>query len=98
MKKRYKLAIVLSVLGALAGGMTAMAADVQHTAVLGGVVTSVTPVGAVVKEGDVLLSVNALAGTIPVTRASVNGVVKAVMVHPGSNVQQGEVVVIVESK
>lgn len=98
MKKKYKLAIILSVLSAVALGSTAVAADVQHTAVLGGTVASVSPVGAAVKEGDVLLTVNALAGPMPATRANINGVVKAVMVHPGSDVHQGEVVVIVATK
>lgn len=97
MKKRHKLALVLGMALALAAG-TAWAADVQHTAVMGGVVTSVAPVGATVREGDVLLSINALAGPIPATRSSVNGIVKAVMVHPGSEIHQGEVVVVVESK
>lgn len=98
MKKQHKLAIALGLAGALSLSSAALAADVQHTAVLGGTVDTVAPVGAAVKEGDVLLTVNALTGPMPAARSSVNGVVKAVMVQPGTAVQPGSVVVVVESK
>ncbi|MCI1821042.1 MAG: hypothetical protein LKI76_02105 [Megasphaera sp.] len=98
MKIKKKLAVILGIIGSLAITSASLAADVQHIATLGGTVASVMPVGAAVKEGDVLLTVMALAGPMPATRASTGGIVKAVMVHPGSTVQPGEVVVIVESK
>lgn len=98
MKKQHKIITVLAMVGAFFLGSTALAADVQHTAVLGGTVANVAPVGQSVKEGDVLLTVNGLAGPMPATRASVDGVVKAVMVHPGTDVHQGEVVIVVASK
>ena len=98
MKIKKKLAVILGIIGSLAITSASLAADVQHIATLGGTVASVMPVGAAVKEGDVLLTVMALAGPMPATRASTGGIVKAVMVHPGSKVQPGEVVVIVESK
>ena len=98
MKKSNKLTILLAMVAAFALGSVSLAADVQHNAVLGGTVASVAPVGASVKEGDVLVTVNALAGPMPSARASVNGVVKAVMVHPGSDVHPGDVVIVVASK
>jgi biotin carboxyl carrier protein len=98
MKKYKKIVALVGLVGALAITPAALAADVQHTATIGGTVASVTPVGAKVNEGDVLLTVNALAGPMPATRASAGGTVKAVMVQPGAQVQPGEVVVIVESK
>ncbi|WP_292302240.1 biotin/lipoyl-containing protein, partial [Megasphaera sp.] len=55
-------------------------------------------VGAAVKEGDVLLTVNSLAGPMPAARSDKDGVVKTVLVQPGSQVQQGAVVVVVETK
>ena len=45
--------------------MPAVAADVSYTTVLSGSVVSVAPVGAAVKGGDVLLTVNSLAGPMP---------------------------------
>ena len=81
-----------------AGFMVFAAGAVQHTSVLAGKVSTIAAVGTSVKEGDVLVSVSTLAGSIPATRATVDGVVKEVLVEPGSAVTQGQVVVVVDSK
>ena len=52
MKKFRKLAVLAGLAGLMA--MPAAAADVSYTTVLSGSVVSVAPVGATVKEGDVL--------------------------------------------
>ena len=96
MKKFRKLAVLAGLAGLMA--MPAAAADVSYTTVLSGSVVSVAPVGAAVKEGDVLLTVNSLAGPMPAARSDKDGVVKTVLVQPGSQVQQGAVVVVVETK
>ena len=96
MKKSRKLAVLAGLAGLMA--MPAAAADVSYTTVLSGSVVSVAPVGATVKEGDVLLTVNSLAGPMPAARSDKEGVVKTVLVQPGSQVQQGAVVVVVETK
>lgn len=97
MKRKYK--ILLAIGAACVFTLSSVwAASVEHTTVLGGTVSKVVAVGTPVKEGDVLLSVGALAGAMPASRATVNGIVKNVLVTPGSEVHQGEVVVIVESK
>ncbi|WP_288298597.1 biotin/lipoyl-containing protein [uncultured Megasphaera sp.] len=77
-----------------------MAADVSYTSVLSGKVDSVVPVGTTVAEGDVLLTVESLAGPMPAARANSNssGTVKSVTIQPGSAVTQGTVVVVVETK
>ena len=93
MKKFRRLAVLAGLAGLMA--MPAAAADVSYTTVLSG---SVAPVGAAVKEGDVLLTVNSLAGPMPAARSDKDGVVKTVLVQPGSQVQQGAVVVVVETK
>lgn len=95
MKKLYRLAVLAGLAGLLA--MPAAAADVSYITVLSGSVVSVAPVGAAVKEGDVL-TVNSLAGPMPAARSDKDGVVKSVLVQPGSQVQQGAVVVVVETK
>ena len=96
MKKLYRLAVLAGLAGLLA--MPAAAADVSYITVLSGSVVSVAPVGAAVKEGDVLLTVNSLAGPMPAARSDKDGVVLSVLVQPGSQVQQGAVVVVVETK
>ena len=96
MKKFRKLAVLAGLAGLMA--MPAAADDVSYTTVLSGSVVSVAPVGATVKEGDVLLTVNSLAGPMPAARSDKEGVVKTVLVQPGSQVQQGAVVVVVETK
>lgn len=99
MKKFRKLAVLAGLAGLMA--MPAAAADVSYATVLSGSVVSVVsvaPVGATVKEGDVLLTVNSLAGPMPAARSDKEGVVKTVLVQPGSQVQQGAVVVVVETK
>lgn len=75
-----------------------MAADVSYTSVLSGKVDSVVPVGTTVAEGDVLLTVESLAGPMPAARANSSGTVKSVTIQPGSAVTQGTVVVVVETK
>ncbi|MGN0948824.1 biotin/lipoyl-containing protein [Megasphaera sp.] len=96
MKKFRRLAVLAGLAGLLT--MPAAAADVSYATVLSGNVVSVVPVGAAVKEGDVLLTVNSLAGPMPAARSDKEGTVKSVLVQPGSQVQQGAVVVVVETK
>ena len=79
MKKFRRLAVLAGLAGLMA--MPAAAADVSYTTVLSGSVVSVAPVGAAVKEGDVLLTVNSLAGPMPAARSDKDGVVKTVLVH-----------------
>lgn len=76
----------------------AFAADVSYPSVLGGTVVSITPAGTAVKQGDVLLTVDFLAGPMPAARAASDGVVKQVLVAPGTAVKRGTAVIIVEEK
>lgn len=74
------------------------AAEVAYTSVLSGTVTTVSAVGTVVREGDVLLTVNTLTGPMAAARAQSAGVVKSVAVGAGSTVNAGEPVVVVEAE
>ena len=78
--------------------MPVSAAEVAYTSVLSGTVTTVSAVGTVVREGDVLLTVNTLTGPMAAARAQSAGVVKSVVVGAGSNVNAGETVVVVEAE
>lgn len=100
MKKMYKMAAALVVAGALlsASTLTAKAAEVPAASVLSGNVATVAGIGTTVKEGDVLATVNSLAGPIAAVRATVDGIVKTVLVQAGEKVQQGTVVIVLETK
>lgn len=78
--------------------MPVSAAEVAYTSVLSGTVTTVSAVGTVVREGDVLLTVNTLTGPMAAARAQSAGVVKSVAVGAGSKVNAGETVVVVEAE
>ena len=96
MKKLKKMIVALG-LAAMAV-MPVSAAEVAYTSVLSGTVTTVSAVGTVVREGDVLLTVNTLAGPMAAARAQSAGVVKSVAVGAGSTVNAGEPVVVVEAE
>lgn len=96
MKKLKKMMVALG-LAAMAV-MPVSAAEVAYTSVLSGTVTTVSAVGTVVREGDVLLTVNTLTGPMAAARAQSAGVVKSVSVGAGSTVNAGETVVVVEAE
>lgn len=72
---------------------------IPQTSTLSGVVSSKCLVqqGDVVKEGQVLLSVDSIAGNVPASRATVDGTVSEVLVKPGDNIKNGQVVVKIKS-
>lgn len=94
-----KLRYILAVLAVTFTMMSAVfAADVSYETVLSGNVVSVSSAGTPVKAGDVLMTVQSLAGPMPAVRANTDGIVKNVLVYPGTQVQQGTVVLVVEEK
>lgn len=97
MKLSIKVTLLALAIGAL-GWVLASASPVSHTTSVSGTVASVVPVGQAVKEGDVLVTVNTLAGPVPAARATVNGTVTAVAVQGGASISQGQEVAVVESK
>lgn len=72
---------------------------VSQTSTLSGVVNSkgLVQQGAAVKEGQVLLSVETIAGIVPASRATVDGTVIEVLVKPGDSIKNGQVVVKIKS-
>lgn len=76
----------------------AMAADAPQLSIMDGTITSVSPVGTVVKEGDSLATVDTLVGSIPAVRAPVDGVIKEVRVTVGQKVKKQDVIVVLETK
>ena len=84
----------------LAVGTVFAAGVVDHKAVLSGRVSGqdLASAGQDVREGDVLVRVETVAGAQPAVRAAVNGVVREVLVRPGDTIQAGIVVVRVERR
>ena len=97
MKKHCKMAAVFALAGTLLS-VPVLAAEIPAASVLSGNVVTVANVGTTVKEGDVLATVNSLAGPMAAVRATVDGIVKTVMVKVGEQVQQGTIVVVLETK
>lgn len=99
MKKAFRLGIVLAVALGIAGMAYTQAAQlVPQKSVLSGTVVSVVAPGTPVKEGDVLITVNSLAGPVPAVRASGDGIVKEIRTAQGQPVNKQDVLVVIETK
>lgn len=99
-KSRFvKVLIVAIVLSLCAGlGMAFAKTNVPQKSSLKGMVTSesLIKVGAMVKEGDVLVKVKTLVGCMPAVRSNCNGKVVKNLARAGMQVNVGQVLVIVE--
>lgn len=84
--------ILASTLVSAAGNM------VDQKSVLTGKVHAAIGPGSVVREGDVLVVVNTILGPSPAVRATMDGVVRELLVKPGADVRQGEIAVRIEPK
>lgn len=96
-KKSTMVIILLLIIGvaawALAAGQT-----VDQNGVLAGTVLAnglATP-GKTVREGDVLVYVDTLAGPAVAVRANTDGIVREVLVKPGDKVKSGDILVKIE--
>lgn len=96
MKRMRAISLIAMVCSIFA--MPVLAAEMTYTSVLSGTVVQVIPVGTAVREGEVLVTVQSLAGPMAAARASGNGTVKSVSVAPGEQVQQGTAVMVIETK
>lgn len=97
MKKYLKYTMMTMLATVMMAGFvfTASAANVNQESVLTGKVVSTIAVGSVVKQGDVLVSIQSLTGPMPAARATVDGVVSSVAVHEGDQIKQAQVVAVV---
>lgn len=66
---------------------------IDQKAVLAGKVVSVVPAGTAVREGDILVRIETIAGGQPAARATNDGIVKEVLVKNGDSIRSGTVVV-----
>jgi len=98
MMSSMKWKIAAAALLVLAGTQAADAAPLSQRAILSGTVVSCVAKGTAVKEGEVLVTVNSLAGPVPAARAEADGTVIDVRVQTGQKIAKQDLVVILESK
>ncbi|HMM20901.1 MAG TPA: hypothetical protein PKA10_09165 [Selenomonadales bacterium] len=98
---RSKNVIVLALVIVMAVAAWAMAAGslVDQKGVLSGRVLAqgLSAPGQAVREGDVLVVVDSIAGPAPAVRANVDGTVREVLVKPGDMIRSGDVAVRIEA-
>ena len=97
MLRKHAIIGVTTVAFLIAGSLlvSAKAAVVQISA-LSGPVTDMVTSGTAVREGDILVRVSTLTGSVPAARATANGVVTEVLVKPGDLIKSGDAVARVE--
>lgn len=97
-KKQIAIVLTVAVLLFVSSLVSAAGALIDQKSVLSGKVHAAIGPGSVVREGDVLVVVNTILGPSPAVRATMDGVVRELLVKPGANVRQGEVAVRIEPK
>ena len=99
MKKMIKTGIAVAAALGICGAVIAYGAGLieQKSVLEGTFISTVTP-GTAVHEGDVLVTVNSLAGPVPAARAEADGVVKEVLVAKGQKIHKQDPVVMVEAR
>lgn len=99
-KSRFiKILISVIILSLCVGlGLAFAKTKVPQKSSLNGVVSSesLVKVGAMVKEGDILVKVKTLVGNMPAVRSNCNGEVVQMLARVGMDVKVGQELVVVE--
>lgn len=99
MTRRQQTILLVSIVILIISSMvSATGSLVDQKSVLSGKVHAAIGPGSVVREGDVLVVVNTILGPSPAVRATMDGVVRELLVKPGASVRQGEIAVRIEPK
>lgn len=96
-KKSIIAITVLLVIGVVAWSLAA-GQTVDQRGVLSGTVLAkgLVPIGSTAREGDILVYVETITGPAVAVRANVDGVVREVLVKPGTKVKTGDILVKIE--
>lgn len=98
--KKVRMAVLLIVTAVITMGavLYVSANTVDQKSTLSGAVLPdrLVVAGASVREGDVLVTVAGVAGPATAVRATTDGIVKEVLVHPGEVIHMGDVLVRIE--
>lgn len=89
------IVIVLLIVGSLL--VTANPAVDQRSVLAGRVISLLAP-GTAVREGDILVKVETMTGSMSAARATTNGVVSEVLVKSGDSIGVGQTVARIQSK
>jgi len=94
MRKKISLIILLGVI-IMTGICQQVSAQsiINEKTVLSGKVSWTIQPGIMVKQGSALVNIATLTGEITACRASADGIVQEVLVHPGDNIGNGQIVV-----
>lgn len=99
-KSRFVKILILTVILTFSAGLGLAFAKttVPQKSSLNGIVTSesLVKVGTMVKEGDILVKVKTLVGSMPAVRSNCNGKVVQILARAGMEVKVGQALVIVE--
>jgi len=91
-RKKLLIAVVAGLFLIAGSTLVTASAMVDQIGVLSGPVIDVVAVGTTVLEGDILVRVSTLTGSVPAARATTNGVVAEVLVKAGDTIKIGDVV------
>lgn len=96
---RKKRIIMLTIFVLAVFAVSVYAADISITSTLNGKVSSsnLVKAGQSVKEGQVLVMIDSIAGTVPAARATTDGTVLEVLVKPGDTIKSGQVIAKIRS-
>ena len=101
MLRNKKILVVLTLILLLGAAAWAVAAGtvVDQRSVLTGTVLpqGLAAPGASVREGNILVYVDTIAGPAAAVRANTDGIVRDVLVRPGDRVKTGDVLIRLES-
>lgn len=99
MKWQYKAGtLILALFAAAVLAADAAGEMIEQKSVLGGKVLSLIKAGTPVMEGQVLATVETIAGPVPAAKAAADGVVKEVKVQEGDTIERNTVLLLLEKQ
>lgn len=92
LKRRLKIGLMAAIVAVMGGSIACASHLIDEMSILKGTVVSVVTVGQSVTEGDELVRVKTLSGTIAAARAATSGTVAEVYVKEGDTISINTVV------
>lgn len=98
--RKYSFVVLLALVILAIPALTSAGQIVDHSSVLTGAVLpqGLVQAGQVVRQGDVIVMVDTIAGAAPAARANVNGRVVEVLVKGGDIIRVGQIVARIEAQ
>ena len=98
--KRFKVVMLLALIVLLIPATLFAGQVVDHSSVLTGtfIAQGLVTTGQIVKQGDIVVMVDTIAGPAPAARANVKGKVTEVLVKAGDTIHVGQIVARIEAQ